>query len=194
MKKLIIPIHVLLGCSLFSQSTTENYVESKTYLDSISSGKKLHTIQYFDGLGRPKQIVNINAAPSQKDVVTHIEYDSYGRQVDSWLPVPMNSLNGNIQSSVNTEAQTYYNDTFPNTHSNVEASPLDRPLSQLNQGVDWQNNPVTMAYNANIDGEVKRYNATFDYTSFQSSIVVVAPYGNNQLYKNSVTDEDGNGR
>ncbi len=44
------------------------------------------TVQYFDGLGRPKQVVNVKASPGGKDVVTHIEYDQFGRQVKIIFP------------------------------------------------------------------------------------------------------------
>ncbi len=192
MKKVIIPIHLLLGCILSAQSTSENFVETKIYLDSLGTGDIIHTFQYIDGLGRAKQIINVKSAPSGNDVVTHIDYDSFGRQVDAWLPTPMASLNGNIQSSVKSSAGTYYSDSHPYSHSNLESSPLDRPISKFNEGSSWQQNPVNYSYGANATGEVRKYIATFDYNTFQSVITVSADYTSGQLYKNSVTDEDGN--
>ncbi|WP_185147098.1 DUF6443 domain-containing protein, partial [Chryseobacterium sp. CH25] len=69
---------------------TENYIQSKSYLDynGSTASKTSETVQYFDGLGRPKQVVNVKASPQGKDVVTHIEYDPFGRQVKDYLPVP----------------------------------------------------------------------------------------------------------
>ena len=196
MKKLIIPIHLLVGCILSAQSTSENFIETKTYLESVttssSTAKQIGTVQYFDGLGRPKQIVNVKSAPSGKDIVTHIEYDSYGRQVDLWLPTPMTTLNGNIQTSVKSAANTYYSDSNPYSHSNLELSPLDRPLSKLNEGSSWQQNPINFSYGTNATGEVQRYIATFDYNTSQSIITKSTDYTAGELYKNSVTDEDGN--
>ncbi|MFC0427653.1 DUF6443 domain-containing protein [Chryseobacterium scophthalmum] len=192
MKKIIIPIHLLFGCILSAQSTSENFIETKVYLDSLGTGDKLRTVQYIDGLGRPKQIVSVNSAPSGKDIVTHIEYDNFGRQVDSWLPTPMSTLNGNIQSSVKSAANTYYSDNYPYSHSNLELSPLDRPLSKLNEGNSWQQNPINFSYGANATGEVQKYIATFDYSTSQSTISKSIDYTAGQLYKNSVTDEDGN--
>ncbi len=46
------------------------------YADCI---KKAVTVEYLDGLGRTKQIVNVKASPTGKDVVTHVEYDGFGR-------------------------------------------------------------------------------------------------------------------
>lgn len=96
MKKIILPISALFVVGLshgqtLNLSTNENYVYSKTYLDynGASASKTAETVQYFDGLGRAKQVVNVKASPTGKDVVSHIEYDGFGRQVDSWLLAPM---------------------------------------------------------------------------------------------------------
>ncbi|MFC4380317.1 hypothetical protein [Chryseobacterium bernardetii] len=59
MKKKLIPIGMLLmGHSVHAQATPgENYIQSKTYLDynGTTPTKISETVQYFDGLGRPKQ-------------------------------------------------------------------------------------------------------------------------------------------
>ena len=199
MKKIILPISALFVVGLshgqtLNLSTNENYVYSKTYLDynGASASKTAETVQYFDGLGRAKQVVNVKASPTGKDVVSHIEYDGFGRQVDSWLPAPMNTLNGGIQAGVKSSATTYYGDNFAFGHFNLEASPLDRVLSQVQPGTDWQAHPVTFNYDANVDGEVKKFTATFNYTTFESKLSLSPSYGSAQLYKNTVTDEDGN--
>lgn len=197
MKKLIIPIGALMisGFVQAQLSTTENYTYSKTYLDYDANNqptKTSETVQYFDGLGRPKQIVNIKATPTGKDLVTTIPYDGFGRQVDTWLPAPMNTLNGGIQSGAEGAAQTYYGDNTPFTHKNLENSPLDRIFEQKQVGAAWSTKPVKFEYNANEDGEVKKYNAVFNYSTFETLITVSTPYTANQLYKSTVTDEDGN--
>jgi len=200
MKKILIPVSCLLISGLSygqaSPSTTENYVYSKTYLSdpSASSPKTSETVQYFDGLGRLKQVVNVKASPSGKDLVTPIPYDGFGRQADSFLPVPMATQNGGIQSGVEASAQGYYNDNFPFTHKNLENSPLDRVLSQVQPGSDWQNHPVSFQYDANAAGEVKKYvtTTTTVNNATSSSLSSSGTYGASQLYKNTVTDEDGN--
>lgn len=200
MKKIIIPIGALLFSGLVHAqlSTTENYIYTKTYLnhpdpsDPTQLLKTSETVQYFDGLGRPKQIINIKASPSNNDLVTTITYDLFGRQVDSWLPAPMSTLNGGIQSGVDAAAQSYYSDSTPFTHKNLEASPLDRVISQVQPGLEWQGHAVQFGYDANIDGEVKQYTATFDYATFVASITVSTPYTANLLSKNIIIDEDGN--
>ncbi|MDQ1098858.1 DUF6443 domain-containing protein [Chryseobacterium sp. SORGH_AS_1048] len=200
MKKILIPASCLLISGMSygqaSPSTTENYVYSKTYLSdpSASSPRTSETVQYFDGLGRPKQVVNVKASPSGKDLVTTIPYDGFGRQADSFLPAPMATQNGGIQSGVEASAQSYHNDSFPFTHKNLENSPLDRVLSQVQPGSDWQNHPVSFQYDANAAGEVKKYvtTTTTVNNATSSSLSSFGTYGASQLYKNTVTDEDGN--
>ncbi|WP_080778178.1 DUF6443 domain-containing protein [Chryseobacterium phocaeense] len=186
-----------------SISNTENYVYTRQYLvpTEVSNGslQQIQSVQFFDGLGRPKQSVSIKSTPTGKDLVTHIPYDAYGRQVDSWLPVPMSSQSGNIQSGVESSTNAYYqangiNDSFPFSHKNLENSPLDRILSQKNPGSGWQNKPVTFGYDTNTAGEVKKYTTVttwFDGAT-SSQLSLSGTYGQAQLYKNTVTDEDGN--
>ncbi|WP_213279912.1 DUF6443 domain-containing protein [Chryseobacterium indologenes] len=200
MKKLIIPIGALLlsniaYAQLSTISSNENYIQTKTYLDynGTAATKSLETVQYFDGLGRPKQIINLQASPLGKDVVTHIEYDPFGRQVKDYLPVPqLSTSNGNYYSGPLG--------VYPNTYGNekiysekvLENSPLDRILEQKQVGNAWDNKPIKFGYDANSDGEVKKYTATFTYTTFTSQLIPSGSYAVGQLYKNTVTDEDGN--
>ncbi|WP_312079463.1 DUF6443 domain-containing protein, partial [Chryseobacterium sp.] len=200
MKKILIPVSTLFVAGFAqaqSLTSSENYVYSKTYLTDPtgSNVKTAETVQYFDGLGRPKQVVNVKASPGSKDVVTHIEYDGFGRQIKDYLPVPQNNTgNGAIvPSPLSNATNTPYGTEKIYAEKTLENSPLDRVLSQKQLGEAWNDKPVTFGYDANIDGEVKKYVATFDYETFMSSIVLSSTgYGANQLYKNSVTDEDGN--
>lgn len=184
-------------------SNTENYIYTRQYLvpTEVSNGslQQIQGVQFFDGLGRPKQTVSIKSTSTGKDLVTHIPYDGFGRQVDSWLPVPMSSQNGNIQTGVDGSVNAYYqangiNDSFPFAHKELENSPLDRVLSQKNPGADWQNKPVVFGYESNVAGEVKKYTTTTTWVDGATSSVLAlsGTYGAVQLYKNTVTDEDNN--
>ncbi|MGN7705346.1 DUF6443 domain-containing protein [Chryseobacterium sp. 22543] len=201
-KTLILLCMLFLVSTLYAQiqtvpSSNENYIYTKNYLDYPASGdpKVSETVQYFDKFGRPKQLINVKATPQGKDLVTPISYDEFGRQVDSWLPSPMNTLNGAIQSGVNSNATNYYGDNFPFTHKNIEASPIERVLSNVQPGLAWQNHPVNFKYQANIlDDHVARFVTTTTVTdnTTYSKVVWENEYAVNQLYKSIVTDEDGN--
>ncbi|WP_114822572.1 DUF6443 domain-containing protein [Chryseobacterium sp. KLBC 52] len=197
MKKLIIPIGILIiGTAQAQLTNTENYVYSKTYLSdpTLANVKSTETVQYFDGLGRPKQIVNVKASPLGKDVVIPIKYDPFGRQVQDYLPIPQGStLNGGIITDpLANISSTPYGTEKIYSEKILENSPLDRVLTQKQVGTAWDNKPVQFGYDANVDGEVKKYNATFNYTTFTSQLIPSGSYAVGQLYKNTVTDEDGN--
>lgn len=203
MKKLIIPIGALLlsnitYAQLSTISSNENYIQTKTYLDynGASPTKSSETVQYFDGLGRPKQIVNLQASPLGRDVVTHIEYDQFGRQVKDYLPVPqLSTSNGNYYSGPLG--------VYPNTYGNekiysekvLENSPLDRILEQKQVGNDWNGKSVKFGYEANSTlDKVKKFTVTTTWVNnaTSSTISSVGMYEEAKLYKNTVTDEDEN--
>ncbi|WP_343662758.1 DUF6443 domain-containing protein [Chryseobacterium mucoviscidosis] len=206
MKKILIPIGTLFLSGLaYSQnqaSSAENYIQSKTYLKAVTISsdtvKQANTVQYFDGLGRPKQVVNVKASPSGKDVVQHIEYDGFGRQVKDYLPVPQQGTqNGAIYTSPlsNATQPTLYGAEKIYSEKILENSPLDRILQQKQVGNAWDGKPVNFGYDANTTADaVKKYTTVTTWVSGASSSVLSqsSNYAAAQLYKNTVTDEDGN--
>ncbi|MFL9835850.1 DUF6443 domain-containing protein, partial [Chryseobacterium terrae] len=207
MKKIIIPISTLFVVGLshaqtLNLSTTENYVYSKTYLTdpTASTPKTVESVQYFDGLGRPKQVVNIKASPLERDVVSHIVYDQYGRQALDYLPVPQSgTANGAIVTNplANATQTNIYGSEKIYSEKVLENSPLDRIQQQIQVGNDWSNKPVKFDYNAN-DATDRVGNFITTTTWLENATKTIARtssnvfYGTAQLYKNTVTDEDGN--
>ena len=149
MKKMIISIGFLVisgtvKAQLNPIPNNENYIQSKTYLDynGPTSSKSSETVQYFDGLGRPKQVVNVKASPLEKDVVTHIEYDQFGRQVKDYLPFPQSGTqNGAIYTSPLGNASSVYGGEKIYSEKVLENSPLDRIQQQIQVGNDWTGKP-----------------------------------------------------
>ncbi|SFC82679.1 RHS repeat-associated core domain-containing protein [Parapedobacter composti] len=115
------------------------------------------TVQYFDGLGRPIQTVELKASPGYKDIVQHIEYDGYGRETVSYLPyAEQTSDNGSYKVAAKTNQLDYYapsgswdshvrktNSPFSTTV--FENSPLQRVLEQGAPGTVWQPSSVRTA-------------------------------------------------
>ncbi|CAD7805311.1 hypothetical protein CHRY9390_01348 [Chryseobacterium aquaeductus] len=204
MKKILIPISMLFVAGLYhAQATnTENYVQTRVYLEPVtassSTAKQAQTVQYFDGLGRPKQVVNVKASPLGKDVVSHIEYDGFGRQVKDFLPIPQSgTLNGAIVPNplANATQPTIYGSEKIYSEKILENSPLDRVFEQKQVGNAWSNKPVKFEYDANsVADAVKKYTTTTTWVSGATNSVLTqtANYGLAQLYKNTVIDEDGN--
>ncbi|WP_144284001.1 DUF6443 domain-containing protein [Chryseobacterium echinoideorum] len=202
MKKILISVGALFfaGFSQAQLTNTENYVYSKTYLSdpTLSNPKTTETVQYFDGLGRPKQVVNIKASPLGRDVVTHIEYDGFGRQVRDYLPVPQTfTANGSIFTAPLDYASNpaIYGSEKIYAEKILENSPLDRLLQQKQVGNAWNNKPVGFEYDANSTTDaVKKYTVTttWENGATKSGLTQATNYAQAQLYKNTVTDEDGN--
>ncbi|MFC0343730.1 DUF6443 domain-containing protein [Epilithonimonas hispanica] len=203
MKKHILPIGLLfIAVNSFAQtipSSTENYIYTKTYLskpgDPVQKSP-LESITYFDGLGRPKQILNVKSSPAVNDVVTKIEYDGFGRQTKNYLAVPQQgSSNGAIYGNpLSTVTSTPYGSEKIYSEKVLENSPLDRIQQQVQVGNDWSNKPVNFAYGTNTATEVKKFITTTSWTNnaTNSTLTQSGNFGASQLYKNTVTDEDGN--
>jgi len=202
MKKILIPIGALflsnlMDAQLTQLPNTENYIQTKTYLDysGTTPTKSSETVQYFDGLGRPKQTVNVKASPLGRDVVTPIEYDAFGRQTKDYLPIPQSGTqNGAIVPNPLGNATSVYGSEKIFAEKVLENSPLDRIQQQIQVGNDWANKPVTFQYDTNVNGEVFQFATNTTWVNNATSSVLSLPgtFPANQLYKTTVTDEDGN--
>ncbi|MDQ1097684.1 MULTISPECIES: DUF6443 domain-containing protein [Chryseobacterium] len=190
----------------FAQTSAENYVQSKTCLNADCS-KISETITYFDGLGRPKQIVSVKITPTGKDLVTPITYDGFGRQVKDILPVPVTTQNSNIHSSITSEnaANTYYGVSNAFAEKEIENSPLDRVKQVAAPGEPWKlqsGHTRKYQYEANAANEVRKFvtstsvNTVNGVSNTVSALSISSDnsgyYPAAVLYKNTETDEDGN--
>ncbi|HCN48562.1 MAG TPA: sugar-binding protein [Chryseobacterium sp.] len=197
MKKIIIPIGILLTAgNLHAQlSPTENYVYTKTYLDHTNP-KATETVQYFDGLSRPKQTINIKASPQGKDVVIKHDYDAFGRQVHDYFPIPQGgTLNGALVVNPENAASLVYGSEKIYSEKKLESSPLNRIQEQLQVGTDWSTKPVKFEYSAvTVADNVRKFTTvtTWQNGATKSELGENWLYTDGQLYKNTVTDEDGN--
>ncbi|QKX04159.1 hypothetical protein HN014_04295 [Aquimarina sp. TRL1] len=162
-------------------SDNENYIYTKTYQTPLKRSQDIRynkdvfeSITYFDDLGRPKQQTAIKAAPSHKDIVTHITYDSYGRQGKQYLPFVSETVAGSYKTvNVATDIDAYYKNNYPQdftgtsvnaySESVFEASPLSRVVKQAAPGTAWKANSEISAMAA--DHTIKT-----DWTTNQADI------------------------
>ena len=201
LKKITGLLVLIFGSGLYQSQLTpsENYVYSKTHLSAPGDTlqKSSETVTYFDGLGRPKQIISVKGNPQGNDVVTHIEYDGFGRQVRDYLPVPQTfSANGSIFTAPldNAANPAVYGSEKIYSEKILENSPLDRVFQQIQPGNDWQSHPVNYDYMTNTGTDVLKF-STITSTSggafYTSQLKVDGYYTASTLYKNMVSDEDG---
>ncbi|SEH49265.1 DUF6443 domain-containing protein [Chryseobacterium culicis] len=198
MKKIILLLNLFMAGFSFAQTNltqTENYIYEKTCLTEDCS-KKTESVQYLDGLGRAKQTIAIKATPSGKDIAVPIEYDIYGRQVKSYLPVPQSGTqNGALYANPLSNAASIYGNEKIYAEKVLESSPLARLQQQKQVGNDWTGHPVQFSYDANTSAdEVKKYTVVTSWPEGRtnSELSLSGTYAENTLYKSTVTDEDGN--
>ncbi len=175
-------------------------------------------VQKLDG--NETSIENIIAGPQGKaqDIVTHIEYDDYGRQTKQYLPFASDDTPGsyntvNITNDINNYYLNKYQEDFPgitnpaliNAYSEtiIEPSPLNRIVEQGAPGTAWKANPdsdtdhsIKFGWGTNTtDDGVLYFKVEFPLVNGNSdteapSLVKVGLYSTKQLYKAITKDEN----
>lgn len=212
MKKIVNLILVLFPVLAISQTVTQNYIKTVSYkvptqtaLANPTIAQASRNINYFDGLGRPIQQVAYQQSATGKDIVTPIEYDSFGRQIKDYLPYASTQATSNfidpatLEANVISQYQTNYGSVNDNPFSEkkIESSPLNRVLKQAAPGADWAmdaGHEIKLNYQTNTATEVKLYKATTTWNSgsglYDISFSDAGNYGVNQLYKTITYDEN----
>lgn len=168
------------------------------------------SIQYFDGLGRPIQTVNVQASPTMRDFVEPVIYDKYGRQAVKYLPysiLPTSLSDGSYKTTAIANQGSFYANpanwsapgvagtSFPTSATQFEASPLNRPIDQGAPGDAWQLAGTPGASNPGHTNKI--IYASNDATSLTSgsgywaknySVDYVYSFDGNYLYQNTLTD------
>ncbi|RZL05514.1 MAG: hypothetical protein EOO89_26265 [Pedobacter sp.] len=177
---------------------------------SITANDKTIAITYTDGLGRAIQEMAGKQSASGFDIVTHIEYDCFGRQALSFLPYATTQTTQAFITPAATRAATltYYSTQFGDSNAYAEKafelSPYSRVLKQSSPGTAWaMNSGHEQRYeyktNSDIDtrtglSNVRKYSATatWDATKGLYDIVISvnSTYPLNTLYKTIMYDEN----
>ncbi|MFC4674081.1 DUF6443 domain-containing protein [Dysgonomonas termitidis] len=189
--------------------SAQNYVYKRTYR-SDNKNSYLDQIQYYDGLGRPHQIVQVKITPTQKDLVSLQEYDSFGRESNRWLPGAVTNNNGALintsllmAASQATNMNSGSADQNPFSKTVYEESPLNRILEKYGPGQDWHTNRkniktalITNKYKAGASFVLAdslvcaKYISTDDLN--QIRISRTDNYAANDLYVTRIKDEGEN--
>jgi len=194
-KKILGTLFIAVSQILSAQLTpSQNYAYTKTCLNDDCS-KKTEAVEYTDGLDRKIQTILIKGSPTQKDIVSHTEYDGLGRQVNSYLPVPQaGSQDGGFYNAPLANATAVYGNEKIYSQAVFEESPIGKVKQTYSTGNSWSTHPRTYGYDVNADGEVKKYTttATWQEGRTESALVFSGNYSEEQLLRSTVTDEDGN--
>ena len=211
MRKKLIYIFVILPILVMAQSADQNWVKSKTYKQATTTPivaptaeQAVSQVSYFDGLGRPIQQVAHAQSNTGKDIITHIEYDAFGRQTKEFLPYANQSASLNYNFNAATDVLAFYNvSAYENTQNpfsekQLEASPLNRVLKQAAPGEAWKLNSgheIELDYQTNVTSDnVKLYKATATWNAtsglYNIAFIDANVYNVNQLYKSITKDEN----
>ncbi len=165
-------------------SQNRNFIHTRTF-QTADALQYLDQIQYYDGLGRPDELVLRGITPTGSDLASLTEYDAFGRAYKQWLPAPVQG-NGDFvnPATLKNTATSHYSDSRPFSETVFENSPLNRVIAQKGAGAVWDNKAITTAYGANV-GEVP------NFTVNNGQLVRNGNYPDNHLYKTTTTDEDG---
>jgi RHS repeat-associated protein len=202
-----------------AQSTDQNWVKTKTYKEPTTAALTTPTpaqavtqVSYFDGLGRAIQQVAHAQSNTGKDIVTHIEYDAFGRMQKEFLPfIATGTASLNFKSN---EVASFYGSNnanltgnpnfevtqFPYSQKQFEASPLNRVLKQAAPGDAWSmgsGKEIKMDYQTNTATDVKLFKVTTTWNAtlgvYDIALSQTGYYAENQLYKTITYDENSPG-
>lgn len=167
MKHLLIISLLLAVTGSKAQTATKNYVKETTRRKASAgqpilvgtTNENMVTTTYYDGLGRPVQVVNQNSSPDDnKNIVTHIEYEKNIGQVKQYLPftspgyttsstggsfpIITTNYHSNFVGDAQAKTLQFYQDYNGNTsnpysETRKEASPRQRALEMGFPGIDW---------------------------------------------------------
>ena len=196
----------------------DNYVYNRAYQTPEENAPGFFTanddliqdITYVDGVGRGQQQLGIDHSPNKADIVVHMEYDDYGRQVKEYLPYTsgqgsLGSLKtGNVPAIENWyDIPKYENTQNPYSEKEFEESPLNRVFQQAASGNDWamgNGHEIGFGYRANTTGDDVRF---FDITTvaqtvngvitYRGTLVDEGEYPEGELNKTITTDENNDG-
>lgn len=224
MKNFLTTLLFVLPLIVIAQTTPsqdQNYVLQKTYQiplsetevgllpNNVSSNdKKIESIVYYDGLGRPKQSISLRAGGNGEDLMTPVFYDDLGRQPKEYLPYPNLGNEGVYVQSILTPLLGYYDNRYDQSFHNYDINPYsenrfdDSPLSRVLEtgapGKDWKIDPISdtdhtikFEYLSNTVNEVKRFSVSFTNGNTRfPELVDNGFYTEKHLFKTITKDEN----
>ncbi len=208
------------GCPVTYSLSNENYVykivaqKATTDIentlqndrDNVSEG-----VTYFDGLGRPIQSIGIRQSPNKKDILTHVQYDEFGRQTKEYLPYASLDNDGYFKTGTLAATEAFYNTAKyqntlnPYSEKVLESSPLGRIFEQTAPGTDWlkganqvsgkeysDGHSIRFEYDVNTGTEVRLYEVSLSFANntYTPTLTGTGYYPEGELTKTTTKDEN----
>ena len=160
-----------------------------------------------------------NQVIQAKDIVTHVEYDGFGRQAKEYLPYASTSSDGSFNALAKENTQNYYLNKYANDFSGItdptdvnsfsekifESSVLSRPVEQTAPGLAWKQsetlvsgkeysdgNTIKLEYDLNAVNEVKYFPVTISVSgdTYTPLLGTSSYYSAGELTKSITKDEN----
>lgn len=185
--------------SSYQLTQSKNYIFSSKALSPVTDPLQLNAenqliqVEYFDGLGRLEEKVELFATPSCADLVSYQTYDSYGRESQAWLSAVSSVSNKGAFlpfSTFSANAITSRADIIPYETTIYETSPLNRETGMQGAGNAWNGYPKTTAYLYNQTS--MPLSCTQYVISTTGTLTSMGNYPAATLTVRKETDEDGN--
>lgn len=165
----------------YAQSSSMNYVETKTYLDAAGSSFLRH-IDYYDDLGFVSETVDVGQNTTGTPLVSKTEYNTIMKPYYQWAPVPSTGLD--FLDAVHNEANALYGEYL--SYSMYEYDDFKELSCSWKPGDSWEDHCVTVTRSVVPAGVVRKYSVSSDGALSDDGTY---PYG--VLTSITTTDEDG---
>ncbi len=159
------------------------------------------TLSYFDGLGRPIQVVKRKGSTGEKDIVRVTKYNKLGMSPWKFKPYSAVSTDGSFQAEPISDLTNFYqtnskisNTAFPFAYQLYDDSPLNRAIESGGAGESWAGTIGTL--------NSKTLRKHYDVNTADDKIIIWDKNNNNlvtdgyypagALLKNINVDENGN--
>lgn len=179
----ILPLSLMLmlQTSSFAQSTTKNYVQTKTFLDDAGTTFLRH-IDYYDELGYVSETVDVGGNTTQTPIVVKTDYTTQLKLYKQWAPISSTGLD--FRTDVTTAARMTYNDYRP--YSENAYDDFQELSSSRKPGIVWEDRDVTISRHVVPADVVRKYSVSANGSLSDDGWY---PYG--LLMSTTTTDEDG---
>lgn len=164
---------------------------------TLPSAQSRRSFTFVDGLARPIQQLKVGQSPSGKDVVTHLEYDAYGRQPKTYLPFTTSQSPGQYKSNAKADQLNFYSagleceqTAFPYKETSYENTPSGRTRKEANPGETWKlgNHNIGYNYRGNYANEVRLFTTNAGVAGWKGTTF----YAAGTLTVTETTDENEN--
>lgn len=181
---LSLSLMLMIHANTTAQSTSKNYVQTKTFLDENASTFLRH-IDYYDELGVVSETVDVGGNTTNTPIKIKTDYNSQLKPIYQWTPVPSVGYDYIDRYGVADAAEEAYG-YYDSPYSEYGYDDFLQLTSSTKPGDAWCSHPVTITRNMVPAGVVKKY--TVD-TNGNLVINGYHPYG--LLTTVTTTDEDG---